>query len=46
MWIVTYSDGSKDSFSGELTLEMLCAYVDDRKKVVTITLIKKSRCIK
>ena len=35
MWKVTYDDGSTDKFD-DMTLELVCAYVDDKKKVVKI----------
>ena len=37
MWKVTYDDGSTDEFD-DMTLELVCAYVDDKKKVVKIEL--------
>ena len=38
MYRVTYSDGSTEDFY-DMTLELVCAYVDDKKQVVKIELI-------
>ena len=35
MWKVTYDDGSTEEFE-DMTLELVCAYVDDKKNVVKI----------
>lgn len=35
MWKVTYDDESTEEFE-DMTLELVCAYVDDKKKVVKI----------
>lgn len=42
-WIVTYSDGTTDTFSDELTLEALAASVDDRKSVLKIERVTDPR---
>ena len=39
MWKVTYSDGRTDEFE-DMTLELVCVYVDDNKKVVKIEWIE------
>ena len=36
IWMITYTDGSTEKFSTELTLELLCAYLDDKKQVLKI----------
>ena len=36
MWLVTYSDGTTEEFDTELTIELVCAYADDRKSIVKI----------
>lgn len=35
MWKVTYDDESTEEFE-DMTLELVCAYVDDKKNVVKI----------
>lgn len=35
MWLVTYSDGSTEKFE-DMTLELVCASLDDRKSVIRI----------
>lgn len=35
MWKITYDDGSTEEFE-DMTLELVCAYVDDKKKVMKI----------
>ena len=35
MWLVTYSDGTTETFS-DMTLELLAASVDDHKRVIRI----------
>ena len=35
MWKVTYSDGTTETFE-DMTLELVCAYVDESKQVVRI----------
>lgn len=35
MWQVTYDDGSTEEFE-DMTLELVCAYIDDRKMVMKI----------
>jgi hypothetical protein len=37
MWKVTYDDGSTEVFE-DMTLELVCAYIGDKKKVVKIEL--------
>ena len=39
-WVVTYADGSTDEFSDELTIELVCAYIDDTKQIVSISRIR------
>lgn len=33
VWYVVYTDGTTDMFSAELTLELLCEYLDNKKEV-------------
>lgn len=35
MWRVTYSDGSAEEFE-DMTLELVCAYIDEKKTVIKI----------
>ena len=39
MWLVTYSDGSIDEFSDELTIELVIEYADNRKSIVKVELV-------
>ena len=39
-WIVTYSGGSTEAYSTDLTLELVCAYIDDRKEVIKIEKVR------
>ena len=34
-WVVSYSDGSTDEFD-DMTLELVCTYIDDKKEVICI----------
>ncbi len=43
MWVVTYADGSTEEFSGDNTLELVCASLDDRKSAIKIERIDSYR---
>lgn len=40
MWLITYSDGSTDEFSDELTIELAIEYADSRKTIVKVELVR------
>lgn len=42
MWLVTYADGSTEEFK-DMTLELVCAFLDDRKSVIKIERIDSCR---
>lgn len=35
MWVVTYSDGTTDTFE-DMSLELICEYLDASKSVISI----------
>ena len=35
-WMVTYSDGSSETFSDDLTIELVCEYADSTKNIIKI----------
>lgn len=39
MWVVTYSDGSEDTFKSDMPLELVLEYANDRKSIVKIELV-------
>lgn len=42
MWLVTYADGSTEEFE-DMTLDLLCASLDDSKSVIRIQEIDSCR---